>query len=75
YVDPRLASPVFAATSPTHVIQDQARLRLGYEFDNGWSAEALAFAWLTDQDGTDARSFLKDAAGNTVYQGKVVFNG
>lgn len=75
YVDPRLASPVFAAASPTHVIQDQARLRLGYEFDNGWSAEALAFAWVTDQDGTDARSFLRDAAGNTVYQGKVVFNG
>lgn len=75
YDDPRLATPVFAAVSPTHVIQDQARLRVGYAFDNGWTAEALGFAWLTDQDGTDARTFLTDTAGNPVYQGKVSFGG
>jgi len=75
FVDPRLATPVFAAASPTHVVQDQARVRVGYAFDNGWKAEGLFFAWLTTQDGTDARSFLKDASGNTVHQGKVSFGG
>jgi iron complex outermembrane receptor protein len=75
YIDQRLATPVFAAASPTHVVQDQARLRLGYAFDGGWKAEGLFFAWRTNQDGTDARSFLKDASGATVYQGKVSFGG
>ncbi|WP_374575405.1 TonB-dependent receptor [Phenylobacterium sp.] len=75
FADKRLANPVFGAASPTHVIQDQARLRVGYDFSGGWRAEALGFVWLTDQDGTDARTFLKDAAGNPVYQGKVSFGG
>jgi iron complex outermembrane receptor protein len=75
FADPRLATPVFAAASPTHVMQDQARLRVGYDFDNGWKAEAMGFVWLTNQDGTDARSFLRDAAGKTVYQGRVSFGG
>lgn len=75
YDDKRQATPVFGAASPVHVVQDQLRLRVGYEADNGWKAEAMAFAWLTNQDLTDTRSFLRDAAGNPVYQGKVVFGG
>lgn len=75
FADPRLATPVFGAASPVHVIQDQARLRVGFEADNGWKAEGLVFAWLTNQDLTDTRTFLKDPAGNPVYQGKVSFGG
>lgn len=73
--DKRLATPVFGAASPVHVMQDQLRLRVGYEADNGWKVEGMYFAWLTNQDLTDSRSFLKDAAGNPVYQGKVTFGG
>lgn len=75
YDDKRLATPVFGAASPVHVLQDQLRARVGYAADNGWTFEAMGFAWLTNQDLTDPRTFLKDAAGNPVYQGKVTFGG
>jgi iron complex outermembrane receptor protein len=73
--DPRLATPVFGAASPEDVTQDQLRLRLGYEFSGGWKLDALFFGWLTNQDLTDTRSFLIDAAGEPVYQGRVTFDG
>ena len=75
FVDPRLATPVFGAASPVHVVQDQLRLRAGWEMDNGWKLEAMGFAWLTDQDLTDTRTFLRNAAGAPVWQGKVAFGG
>lgn len=75
FVDPRLATPVFGAASPVHVIQDQFRLRAGWELENGWKLEAMGFAWLTDQDLTDTRTFLKDAGGAPVWQGRVTFGG
>ena len=73
--DKRLATPVFGAASPVHVIQDQLRLRVGYEAQNGWKAEALGFAWKTDQDLTDTRTFLRDGSGAAIGQGKVSFGG
>ncbi|HWJ68638.1 MAG TPA: TonB-dependent receptor [Sphingobium sp.] len=75
YMDDRLATPVFGAASPVHVGQDQARLRLGYESASGWTVEALGFLWTTRQDLTDPRSFLNDADGQPVTQGKVSFAG
>ena len=75
FVDPRLATPVFGAASPVRVIQDQFRLRAGWEMDSGWTLEAMGFAWLTDQDLTDTRTFLKDAGGSPVWQGRVAFGG
>ncbi|HZV19466.1 MAG TPA: TonB-dependent receptor [Sphingobium sp.] len=75
YEDERLATPVFGAASPVHVAQDQARLRLGYEGAGGWTVEALGFLWLTRQTLTDPRSFLSDANGQPVTQGKVSFAG
>jgi iron complex outermembrane recepter protein len=75
YLDGRLATPVFGAASPPDVIQDQLRLRVGYEFDGGWKLDALFFGWQTEQDLTDTRSFLTGADGQPVYQGRVEFNG
>jgi iron complex outermembrane recepter protein len=75
YVDPRLATPVFGAASPVGVTQDQLRMRVGYEFDSGWKVDGLFFGWLTDQQLTDTRSFLVDADGQPIYQGRVLFNG
>ena len=75
-VDPRLATPVFGAASPVEVTQDQYRLRAGFEFANGWKADALFLTWLTQQNLTDTRSFLSTlATGAPVLQGKVKFNG
>lgn len=75
FYDKRLASPVFGAASPVHVIQNQFRLRLGYAAQNGWTAEALGLGWKTDQDLTDVRSFLRDASGTVIGQGKVSLGG
>ncbi|MFD1190092.1 TonB-dependent receptor [Phenylobacterium conjunctum] len=75
YDDKRLATPVFGAASPVHVLQDQLRVRVGYAADNGWTFEGMGFAWLTNQDLTDTRSFLKDAAGKPIHQGKVTYGG
>ena len=75
YVDPRLPTPVFGASSPVGVVQDQFRARLGYEFKNGWQLEGLFFGSLTDQELTEPRTFLFDAAGQPVYVGRVNFNG
>lgn len=75
YDDRRLATPVFGAASPVHVIQDQLRLRVGYAAANGWDIQALAFAWKTNQDLTNPRSWLVDASGKSVYQGKVSYGG
>jgi iron complex outermembrane recepter protein len=75
YNDSRLATPVFGGASPVHVIQDQLRLRVGYAASNGWDIQALGFAWKTNQDLTNPRSWLVDASGKPVYQGKVSYGG
>jgi len=74
YDDDRLATPVFGGASPVDVTQDQARLRIGYETEGGWKIEGLGFVWKTKQDLTDPRSFLTDANGNPVYQGRVSYD-
>ncbi len=66
YADSRLSGPVFGAASPVDVRQDQTRLRVGYQAASGWKFDALAMLWTTDQRLDDARSWLKDSAGNTV---------
>ncbi|MBU3078916.1 TonB-dependent receptor [Sphingomonas quercus] len=74
YDDARLSAPVFGAASPVDVAQDQARLRIGYQAGD-WLIEALGFVWKTRQDLTDPRSFLTNAAGDPVYQGRVSYEG
>lgn len=76
YDDPWQATPVFGAASPPHVTQDQLRFRAGYDFGNGWQADALAMIWQNKQTLTDARVWIKDASGNPITTNqKVVFGG
>jgi len=79
YVDDRLATPVFGAASPVDVTQDQARLRVGYNWDNGWKIDALAMLWQTKQNLDNPVSWLVDANGNTILPTaagtKVSFDG
>lgn len=73
FVDDELITktPVFAADSPDTTVQDQLRARVGVGFGDGWQADALAILWTVDSDQTDPESYLRDAAGNPVYQGRV----
>ena len=76
FIDPHLAAPVFGAASPVDVTQDQLRLRVGYETTGGWSVDALAMVWKSQQALLDPRSWLRDAnSGAPVYQGKVTYGG
>lgn len=86
FVDPGLVRPnglaanaetaTFGGASPVDVLQDQFRLRLGYEISGGWKIEALGVLWKTTQDLTDPRSWLVNTAtGAPVYQGNVTYNG
>jgi len=75
YDDPRLPTPVFGASSPIDLVQNQFRASVGYEFKSGWKLEGLLFGWLSRQDLTDSRTFLRDASGAPVYEANVGFDG
>lgn len=53
-----------------HTIQDTAKLVLGYDISPSLSTEAL-LAWWGNDSTTRNQSFLRDAAGNAVWSGKV----
>lgn len=73
--DSRLANPVFASASPGDVTQDQLRGRIGIEFAQDWKLDVLAMAWLTEQVQDKPQTFLRDASGNKIGSGRVIFNG
>jgi len=77
FVDPDLiaAGPVFAADSPDDTSQDQFRARLGYRFADGWQADALYVLWRGDSATTAPESYLRDAAGQPVLEGRVLLDG
>ena len=57
-----------------HTRQDTVKATLGYDFASGLSAEAFLAAWQNDSDNRNA-SFLRDAAGDTVWSGRVSNEG
>lgn len=76
YNDPRLTSPlVFGSASPGDVVQDQVRGRIGIELGGDWKFDLLALGWRTEQKQEKPESFLKDASGNIIGNGRVVYDG
>ncbi|MFV3131676.1 TonB-dependent receptor [Niveispirillum sp. KHB5.9] len=75
--DPNLITktPVAGAYTVEDTSQDQLRARIGYDFANGWSAGLLAMLWTSDYDGTNPSTYLRDAAGNPIFTGRVSVNG
>ncbi|MET0555619.1 MAG: TonB-dependent receptor [Vicinamibacteria bacterium] len=53
-----------------HTVQDSLKLRLGYDITPTVEASALVAGWRNDTDNTN-RTFLRDAAGTPVWQGRV----
>jgi iron complex outermembrane receptor protein len=68
-------NPIFAAQSPAATTQDQAKLRIGYDGASGVTGELLFAYWhnLDAQYAPDC--YLRDAAGNTVCEGRVTTLG
>jgi iron complex outermembrane receptor protein len=67
--------PVSGAYSVEDTTQDQVRGRIGYDFADGWNASLLAVLWTSDYDGTTPTTYLRDAAGNPVFTGRVRVDG
>jgi iron complex outermembrane receptor protein len=68
-------TPVSGAYAPDHTIQDQLRARLGVELGSGWTAQGLVTLWTTKSEDLASETYLRDAAGQPVFDGKVVVDG
>lgn len=68
------ARTILGATGVAHTIQDQAKLKLAYDISPTLTASYTLGLWQGDNT-TDVASYLRDAAGNPVYSGKVNFGG
>lgn len=76
-IDPNLITktPVSGAFASEENTQEQLRGRLDYDFANGWTASLLAVLWTSEYDSTNPTTYLRDAAGNPVFTGRVSVNG
>lgn len=65
---------VFGATGMDHNIQDNAKVKLAYDFSPGSRLTYTLGYWQNDSDAS-VQSYLRDAAGNPVYSGDVNIDG
>ena len=65
---------IFGATSIDHSLQDNAKVKLAYDFSPGSRLTYTMGYWQSDSD-TSVQSYLRDAAGNPVYSGNVNIGG
>lgn len=65
---------VFGATSIDHNLQDNAKVKLAYDFSPGSRLTYTLGYWQSDSD-VSVQSYLRDAAGNPVYSGTVNVDG
>jgi len=71
--DPKeLRRAIFGANAGAidHTVQDSLKLRLGYALTRALEANALLAGWINHTQNSD-RTFLRDAAGDQVWQGLV----
>lgn len=65
---------VVGATGIDHNIQDNAKVKLAYDFSPGSRLTYTLGFWRSDSDAS-VQSYLRDAAGNPVYSGPIQING
>jgi iron complex outermembrane recepter protein len=67
-------APIFAAQSPADISQSQSKLKIGYD-DGSIKAQALFIYWWNLDRQYAPESYLSDASGNPVYEGRVTTLG
>lgn len=67
-------TPIFAAQSPADIIQAQAKLKIGYD-DGNVTGQFLVAYWRNLDRQYNPETYLRDANGNTVYEGLVTTLG
>jgi iron complex outermembrane receptor protein len=65
---------VLGATGIDHSLQDNAKIKLAYDFSPGSRLTYTLGYWQSDSDAS-VQSYLRDAAGNPVYSGNVNIDG
>lgn len=65
---------IIGATGIDHTTQDNLKLKLGYDFTPATTASYTLGLWQNDS-AISYDSYLRDAAGNTVYSGDYLING
>jgi len=65
---------VMGATGIDHSVQDNAKVKLAYDFSPGSRLTYTLGYWQSDSDAS-VQSYLRDAAGNPVYSGNVNIDG
>lgn len=65
---------VMGATGIDHNIQDNAKVKLAYDFSPGSRLTYTLGYWQSDSD-VSVQSYLRDAGGNPVYSGNVNIDG
>jgi len=65
---------VVGATGIDHNLQDNAKVKLAYDFSPGSRLTYTLGYWQSDSD-VSVQSYLRDAAGNPVYSGPIQING
>ncbi len=63
---------IVSSTGIDHTVQDMGKLKLAYRFTPQWQASYTLGIWQNKSDGT-VDSYLRDAAGNTVYNAGAAF--
>ena len=67
-------NPIFAAQSPARITQAQTKLKLGYD-DGAVTGQFLFAYWHNEDRQTAPDCYLRDAAGDTVCEGRVTIGG
>jgi iron complex outermembrane recepter protein len=65
---------ILGDTNQIDTIQDQAKVKIAYDFSPTIRASYVLGGWKNDAE-RFSNSYLRDAAGTTVYSGNVVING
>ncbi|CAN7452327.1 TonB-dependent receptor [Pseudoduganella sp. LjRoot289] len=65
---------ILGATNQVHTVQDHAKVKLAYDLSPVLRASYTVGWWKNDAQ-RSALSYLRDAAGNTVYQGDINVDG
>lgn len=73
--DPTNAPRIIAgATGIDHAIQDDAKLKIAYDFTPTLKAAYTLGYWQLDSD-SKVKSYIRDAAGQAIYNGRVAIGG
>lgn len=67
-------APIFAAQSPAAITQSQTKLKLGYD-DGRLKTQALFIYWYNLDRQYAPETYLRDSAGNPVFEGRVTTLG